>query len=153
MTSGLAGPRPGTVPQWKLGPLPSASPPPTAGRPGCSGSPGTTRSSPWVLPVYWPRSDDGGAATEFSNITAVELTGPYRFHRTAGPARYSLADRGLTFATNGDRGVCITFREPIAGLEPTGRLLHPNLTLTVADCEGLAHALALGMVAPGVDAS
>jgi len=43
--------------------------------------------------------------------------------------------------------VCLTLHKAIAGIEPTGRLRHPNLTLTVADCEGLAEAveaLALG---------
>jgi hypothetical protein len=44
-------------------------------------------------------------------------------------------------ATNGERGLCIIFREPIPGIEPTGILRHPAITLTVADCEGLAAAL------------
>jgi hypothetical protein len=47
----------------------------------------------------------------------------------------------LTFATNGERGVYVTFRRPIGGGEPTGRLRHPNLTLTVADCDALVEAL------------
>ena len=81
------------------------------------------------------------AQTELSNIADVTITGPYGFLKTAGPARLSFADRGLTFATNADRGVCLTFRSPIRGIEPTGRLRHPNLTVTVADCEALASAL------------
>ncbi len=56
----------------------------------------------------------------------------------------SLADRGLTFATNGDRGVCLFMRGPIPGIDPFGLLRHPNLTVTVADCDGLAHAMQLG---------
>jgi hypothetical protein len=79
--------------------------------------------------------------TEIDNIERVETTGPFHFVKTAGPARLSFADRGLTFATNGDEGVCITFRRPIVGGEPTGRLRHPNLTLTVADTDGLIHAI------------
>jgi hypothetical protein len=47
--------------------------------------------------------------TPTSNIARVEVTGPYAFLKTAGPARLGITDRGLTFASNGDRGVCITF--------------------------------------------
>jgi|SRR5271157_2077269 len=79
--------------------------------------------------------------TPCSNVEHAEVSGPYRFHTTAGPARLSFADRGLTFASNGRRGVCIVFREPVRGLEPTGLLRHPGLTVTVADCEGLVRAL------------
>jgi hypothetical protein len=32
-------------------------------------------------------------------------------------------------------------REPIPGIDPVGLLRHPNLTLTVADCEGLVEAV------------
>ena len=80
-------------------------------------------------------------ATPCRNVAHAEVSGPYRFRTTAGPARLSLADRGLTFASNGRRGVCIIFREPVRGLEPTGHLRHPNLTVTVADCEGLVRVL------------
>jgi hypothetical protein len=79
--------------------------------------------------------------SSLANIVDVAITGPYSFVRTAGPARVSLADRGLTFATNGERGVCVLFDVPVRGVEPTGALRHPNLTVTVADCEGLAAAL------------
>jgi hypothetical protein len=79
--------------------------------------------------------------TALDNVVDVSVTGPYRFVKTAGPAHLSLADRGLTFATNGDRGVCLTMREPIRGIDPFGLLRHPNLTVTVADCDGLADAV------------
>ncbi len=79
--------------------------------------------------------------TTLANISEVEITGPYAFVKTAGPARLGLSDRGLTFASNGERGVLISFREPVPGLEPTGRLRHPELTVTVADVEGLASLL------------
>src|ERR1700761_2571329 len=79
--------------------------------------------------------------TAVANISAVEITGPYAFLKTAGPARLSLSDRGLTFASNGDRGVLISFHQPVPGIEPTGKLRHPELTVTVADVEGLALAL------------
>ena len=39
--------------------------------------------------------------TALDNIADVSITGPYTFVKTAGPAHLSLADRGLTFATNG----------------------------------------------------
>lgn len=80
--------------------------------------------------------------TELANIEGFEISGPYRLLTTIGPAHLSLSDRGLTFASNRRRGLCITFKEPVPGLEPTGRLVHPGLTVTVADVDGLAAALA-----------
>jgi hypothetical protein len=74
-------------------------------------------------------------------VTSTTVTGPFSFLKTAGPAHLSLADRGLIMATNGARGVCITFSEPVPGIEPTGTLRHPALTVTVADCQGLATVL------------
>jgi hypothetical protein len=81
------------------------------------------------------------AEAALANIVDVTITGPYHFIKTAGPAHLSFADKGLTFATNGDRGVCLQFDAPVRGIEPTGFLRHPNLTLTVADCDGLTKAL------------
>ena len=82
--------------------------------------------------------------TDLDNIAGAEVSGPYRRYTTIGPAHLSLSDRGLTFASNRDRGLCITFKEPVPGIEPTGRLRHPGLTVTVADVDGLAQALANG---------
>jgi hypothetical protein len=79
--------------------------------------------------------------TLLANITKASLTGPYAFIKTAGPARLGLTDRGLTFATNSRAGVCLEFAEPITGIDPFGKIRHPNLTLTPADCAGLATAL------------
>lgn len=83
-------------------------------------------------------------STDVANIEGTEVTGPYRTFATIGPAHLSVVDRGLTFATNGRQGLCIRFREPVPGLEPTGRLRHPGLTVTVTDVDGLATALAAG---------
>ena len=80
--------------------------------------------------------------TELDNIEGTEVSGPYRLLTTIGPAHLSVADRGLTFASNRRRGLCIKFKEPVPGLEPTGRLRHPGLTVTVSDVDGLARALA-----------
>jgi hypothetical protein len=79
--------------------------------------------------------------TPLANIARVEITGPYHFIKTAGPARLGVTDRGLTFATNGDRGVLITFVTKVPGIEPLGVLKHPELTVTVEDVEGLAKLL------------
>ncbi len=76
--------------------------------------------------------------TPLDNIAGTEITGGYGFLRTAGPAHLSFADRGVTFATNGDRGLCVRFVEPVRVLFP---LTHPGATLTVADPEALARAL------------
>jgi hypothetical protein len=79
--------------------------------------------------------------TPLTNITGVDVTGPYAFWKTAGPARLAITDRGLTFATNGDRGVCVRFHAPITGIEPFGVIRHPTLTLTLADIDGFIRAL------------
>ena len=71
----------------------------------------------------------------------VAVTGPYAFLKTAGPARLAITDRGLTFATNGDRGVLISFRTSVRGLDPLGMLRHPELTVTVAEFDRLAELL------------
>ncbi|MHB1430955.1 MAG: hypothetical protein ACYCVZ_02400 [Streptosporangiaceae bacterium] len=72
-----------------------------------------------------------------ANVRAVCVTGPYRAYRAIGP-RLSLADHGLTFGTTARRGVCLLFRESVPGIDPFGLILHPGLTLTVADPERFA---------------
>jgi hypothetical protein len=80
-------------------------------------------------------------STPLTNVTSARVTGPYALWKTAGPARLAITDRGLTFATNGDRGVLICFHTPIRGLDPLGVLRHPELTVTVADVDRLAALL------------
>jgi hypothetical protein len=79
--------------------------------------------------------------TPLTNISDVAVTGPYAFWKTAGPARLAITDRGLTFATNGDRGVLILFENPVRGLDPLGIMRHPELTVTVAEVDELADLL------------
>jgi hypothetical protein len=79
--------------------------------------------------------------TPLSNIKDTRITRDYAFVKAAGPARLSFADRGLTFATNGDEGLCLCFHEPVRGIDPAGLLRHPGLTVTVADCAGLQAAI------------
>lgn len=84
-----------------------------------------------------------------SNVRAVSLTGPYRWHRAIGP-RLSLADHGLTFGATTTRGVCLQLRDPVPGIDPIGLIRHPNLTLTVADPQRFAAVLRHYMgTAPG----
>ncbi len=80
--------------------------------------------------------------TSLDNVMETRLTGPYRRLKTIGPAHLSLKDRGVTFATNGAQGVCMTFRTPVSGIDPTGSIRHPAATVTVADCAALVAALA-----------
>jgi len=86
--------------------------------------------------------------TPLSNIDHVVESGDYAWWKTAGPPHLSFADRGVTFATNGRRGVCLTFHEPVRALDPTGGLRHPGATLTLGDpdrfCGELADLLAVG---------
>ena len=79
--------------------------------------------------------------TPLANVTATARTGGYAFVRTAGPAHLSLADRGVTFATNARDGLCVSFAQPVRVLDPTGRLRHPAATMTVAEPDGLARLL------------
>ncbi len=79
--------------------------------------------------------------TPRTNIVDADITGPYALLKTVGPPRLGITDRSLSFASNGDGGVCLTFASPVGGIEPTGRFSHPLLTVTVEDLEGLAAAL------------
>jgi hypothetical protein len=79
--------------------------------------------------------------TPLGNVRHVAITGPYRFYRTAGPARLGITDGGLTFASNGERGVLLSFRERVPAIDPLRLIRHPELTVTVADVRGLLSAL------------
>ncbi|TDD72780.1 hypothetical protein E1293_32525 [Actinomadura darangshiensis] len=78
--------------------------------------------------------------TPLDNVEGAEVSGPFKSWKAVG-VRLSLADRGLTFGSSIGQGVCIRFRRPVRGSEPTGRLRHPNLTVTVADAPTLARRL------------
>ena len=79
--------------------------------------------------------------TPLDNLVSWQQSGGFAYLKTAGPPHLSFTDRGVTFATNGDQALCVTFREPVKVLDPTGRLRHPGATLTVDDPPGLARAL------------
>jgi hypothetical protein len=80
--------------------------------------------------------------TPLTNITGAHVTRNYRWW-TAFGVRASQADDGLTFGTNHDGGVCIHFAEKVPSLLRRGG--HSALTVTVADLDGLASALASTM--------
>lgn len=80
-------------------------------------------------------------STPLTNVVDAEVTGPYAFWKTAGPARLAITDRGLTFATTGTRGVRITFASSVTGLDPLGLFRHPELTVTVRESDRLAALL------------
>jgi hypothetical protein len=79
--------------------------------------------------------------TALDNVTGAETTGPYKWWKVAGPPHVSLADRGITFATSTQGGVCIHFREAVAAALPVGLVTHPSATVTVADAADLAATL------------
>jgi hypothetical protein len=87
------------------------------------------RFGPWVLD------------TPATNVARVHVTGPYHLWKVAGPPHLSFADRGVTFATNADAGVCIGFVEPVPAIGPFGLLRHPAATATVQDVERLEEVL------------
>ncbi|MEU6078819.1 hypothetical protein [Micromonospora sp. NPDC047074] len=80
--------------------------------------------------------------TSRDNVVDVMPGGPYRWWRAIG-VRLSLADAGVTFASSTAAGLCLRFAEPVPALLPGGSLRHPGATVTVADPEALARALAL----------
>lgn len=92
-------------------------------------TPFTTGLGPWSL------------RTPPDNVEGAEVTGPYAWFKVAGPAHISFKDGGLTFATTANRGVCIRFKRPVAGLVPKGIVKHPALTVTVDRPDDLVAAL------------
>lgn len=110
-------------PRYRLAALPFGV---TPGRASVTVGNGSLRArfGPWTV------------ATPLTNVAGAEVTGPYGLAKTVGPAHLSFVDRGLTFATNGERGLCIRFREPVRGMDALGVLRHPALTVTVADVDG-----------------
>jgi hypothetical protein len=59
--------------------------------------------------------------TTIANVVGTEITSGYSLLKTAGPPHLSLADRGITFATNPDRGLCVRFGTPVPGISAPGR--------------------------------
>jgi len=78
--------------------------------------------------------------TSVRNIKCVQRTGPYTALRSIG-ARGSFADKGATFGTTTAGGVCVEFKQPVKILDPSGIILHPGITLTVADLDGFEQAV------------
>jgi hypothetical protein len=108
---------------------------------------GVTPASAWVEVgggLLMARFGPWRVTTPLANVIGAEVTGPYAFIKTAGPARLAITDRGITFATNGHRGVRIDFRTPVPGLDPLRLIKHPELTVTVQDYDRLATLLASG---------
>ncbi|GAA1929092.1 SRPBCC family protein [Nocardioides hwasunensis] len=91
----------------------------------------------WLYVRYGPWR----LVTPRANIASTEVTGGFAWPKTAGPPHLSFADRGISFTTNGERAVCLTFHEPVSAIDPTASITHPNATVSVADPEGLADAL------------
>lgn len=108
---------------------------------------GVEVSSTWLRVRYGPWR----LMTPRTNIVSATVSGGFSFAKTAGPPHLSFADRGVSFTTNRDRALCLSFREPVVALDPTGTLRHPGATLAVADPEALAAALDLPLEGPSVD--
>jgi hypothetical protein len=95
----------------------------------------------WLYVRYGPWR----LVTPRSNIASAEVTGGFQWIKTAGPPHLSFSDRGVSFTTNGDRALCLSFHEPVPAIDPTATITHPGATLAVADPEGLAEALGLAV--------
>ncbi|MBW0100859.1 DUF1990 family protein [Pseudonocardia sp. KRD291] len=81
-----------------------------------------------------------GLSTPVRNLAGAQVLGPFSAPKVLGP-HLSLADRGATFGSSTAHGVCIRFHTPVPGLEPTGALRHPGVTVTVAEPQALARAV------------
>lgn len=82
--------------------------------------------------------------TPLANIRTTCVTGPYASALKAIGPHVSLADRGLSFGTTTQRGLCLLFHESVPGRETLGLIKHPGLTLTLDDIEGFRAALPPG---------
>ncbi|MEU4473470.1 hypothetical protein [Micromonospora sp. NPDC023888] len=80
--------------------------------------------------------------TDRENVTAVELSGPYRWWRVIGP-HVSLADAGASFGSSTAGGICLRFATAVPAVVPGGRPRHPAATVTIADPPALARLLAV----------
>jgi hypothetical protein len=116
-----------------------------------AGAFGITRANSWVevgegrLEARYGR---WRVSTELENVSSAQITGPYRFIKTAGPPRLGVSDLGLTFASNGRRGVLICFSRRVPGIDPLAILRHGELTVTVSEPEGLVAALRAATAQP-----
>lgn len=80
-----------------------------------------------------------GVETALDNVCGYQRTGPYRWWKAIGP-RASLADKGFTFGTSSQAGICLCFGDWVeSGYVRGGRM--ESLTVTVDDPAGLARAL------------
>lgn len=93
----------------------------------------------WLYIAYGPWR----LVTPVDNVASAEITSGFAWIKTAGPPHLSLEDRGISFTTNGERALCLTFHEPVPSIDPTATITHPGATISVADPEGLAEALGL----------
>lgn len=98
----------------------------------------TATLSPAELTVTFGR---WSFSTSPTNVSAVSVTGPYRWWKVAGPPRLSLADRGITFATTAEHGVCLELRHAVGAIDPLHLIRHSNVTITVAEPQRFADAV------------
>lgn len=93
----------------------------------------TVRFGPWTL------------STQRSNVVGASVSGPYRWAKVIGPPHLSARDRGVTFASNPDQGVCLHFAEPVPALLPVSLLKHPGATVTMENPAGFAELFISGL--------
>lgn len=79
-------------------------------------------------------------STPIDNVAGHERSGDYAWFKAIG-ARGSFVDKGVTFGTNTDAGVCVRFSDPVPALLPGNLMAHPGMTVTVADPDGFITAI------------
>lgn len=80
--------------------------------------------------------------TRRENLRGACAAGPFTWFKVLGP-HGSMSDGGVTFGTNAERGVCVTFHEPVGALFGRKLLRHPGMTVTVAETDALLDELGL----------
>jgi hypothetical protein len=80
-------------------------------------------------------------STPLANVTDVAVTGPYAFWKTAGPRAPRDHRPRPDVRDQRGPGRADLVSGPVRGLDPSGVLRHPELTVTVADVDRLAELL------------
>ncbi len=125
------------TPSYRVAGLPFGVTPRTASV-SLAGGELRVRYGPWRL------------SSPLENVTGAQRTGGFHWLKTAGPPHLSFSDRGISFTTNGDDAACLTFRRPVPGIDPFGRIRHPGATLTLDDPAGFLRRLEeLGVATDG----
>jgi hypothetical protein len=64
--------------------------------------------------------------TTLANVSRVAITGPYPVLPDRRASRPGVTDGGPTFASNGERGILLSFRKRVRTIDPLRLIRHPS---------------------------